>query len=97
MLDEQGACSAVGSPATVLQQMERFVERTGVDELIIASQIFDHEARVRSFEIAMNVWSSRPGRRTPEHGGESEGQGGRPAGGEGQAPWSGAGRYTFHE
>ena len=59
MLDEQGACSAVGSPATVLEQMERFVERTGVDELMIASQIFDHDARVRSFEITMEVWSSR--------------------------------------
>ena len=59
MLDEQGACSAVGSPVTVLEQMERFVERTGVDELMIASQIFDHGARVRSFEIAMEVWSSR--------------------------------------
>ena len=61
MLDENGACSAVGAPATVLGQMERFVERTGVDELMIASQIFDHDARVRSFEIAMEVWSSRPG------------------------------------
>ena len=60
MLDEQGACSAVGSPAAVLRQMEEFVDRTGVDELMIASQIFDHEARVRSFEIAMDVWSSRP-------------------------------------
>ena len=59
MLDEQGACSAVGSPATVLEQMERFVERTGVDELMIASQIFDHDARVRSFEITMDVWSNR--------------------------------------
>ena len=62
MLDEQGACSAVGSPATVLGQMERFVERTGVDELMIASQIFDHDARVRSFEIAMEAWSGRAGR-----------------------------------
>ena len=59
MLDEQSACSAVGSPATVLGQMERFVERTGVDELMIASMIYDHDARVRSFEIAMEVWSSR--------------------------------------
>ena len=62
MLDEQGACSAVGAPATVLGQMERFVERTGVDELMIASMIFDHAARVRSFEIAMEVWSSRAAR-----------------------------------
>ena len=26
---------------------------------MIASQIFDHDARVRSFEITMEVWSSR--------------------------------------
>ena len=38
------------------------MERTGVDELMIASQIFDHDARVRSFEIAMEAWSSRAGR-----------------------------------
>ncbi len=61
MLDEQGACSAVGSPANVLRQMEEFVKRTQVDELMLAAQIFDHEARVRSFEIAMDVWSRRPG------------------------------------
>ena len=66
MLDEQGACSAVGSPATVLLEMEAFVERTGVDELMVAAQIFDHGARVRSFEIAMDVWSRRPGRPATE-------------------------------
>ena len=64
MLDEQGACSAAGAPETVLGQMERFVERTGVDELMIASQIFDHDARARSFEIAMDVWANRTGRRS---------------------------------
>ena len=64
MLDEQGACTAVGSSATVLGQMERFVERTGVDELMIASMIFDHGARVRSFEIAMERWSSRNDRKS---------------------------------
>ena len=59
MLDEQGACSAVGAPDAVGEQMARFVARTGVDELMIAAQIFDHEARARSFEIAMEVWSRR--------------------------------------
>lgn len=68
MLDEQGACSAFGSPATVFGQMQRFVERTGVDELMIASQIFDHDARVRSFEIAMEVWSARTARRSAPPG-----------------------------
>lgn len=58
MLDMQGSCSAVGAPATVRAQMEEFVERTGVDELMIASQVFDHAARKRSFQLAMEAWSS---------------------------------------
>jgi hypothetical protein len=32
--------------------MSAFVERTGADELMITSQVFDHTARLRSFEIA---------------------------------------------
>ena len=59
MLDEHGACSAVGAPATVLAQMEEFVRLTGVNEIMLNGQIFEHQARLRSFEIAMSVWSSR--------------------------------------
>ena len=59
MLDADGSCTAVGSPASVLIQMTEFVERTGVDELIITGHIFDHEARLRSYEIAMSVWADR--------------------------------------
>ena len=59
MLDEHGACSAVGSPTTVLAQMEEFVRLTEVDEIMLAAQIYDHQARLQSFEIAMSVWSSR--------------------------------------
>ncbi len=59
MLDAHGTCSAVGSPPSVLAQMSAFVERAGVDELILNSQIFDHGARLRSYEIASSVWSSR--------------------------------------
>ena len=45
------SCSAIGSPATVCAALEAFVARTGADELMIVSQIFDHEARRRSYEI----------------------------------------------
>ena len=61
MLDAQGACSAVGSPDSVLAQMRAFVARTGVDELMLNAQIFDHAARLKSFEIAMRVWSRSMG------------------------------------
>ena len=43
--------SFVGSGETVRAGLERFVEETGVDELIIASAIYDHAARLRSYEI----------------------------------------------
>jgi alkanesulfonate monooxygenase SsuD/methylene tetrahydromethanopterin reductase-like flavin-dependent oxidoreductase (luciferase family) len=45
------ACSFVGAPATVTPALKAFVERTGVDELIVASAIFDPEARARSYEM----------------------------------------------
>jgi luciferase family oxidoreductase group 1 len=56
MLDHQGSCSAVGAPETVAAQLRDFVDRTGVDELMIAAQIYDHSKRVQSFEIAMSAW-----------------------------------------
>jgi hypothetical protein len=31
--------------------LEEFVRETGADELMVTSQIFDHQARLRSFEI----------------------------------------------
>jgi luciferase family oxidoreductase group 1 len=51
MVDNVLSCSAIGSPARVREQTEAFVARTGADELMITSQIFDHQARLRSFEI----------------------------------------------
>jgi luciferase family oxidoreductase group 1 len=51
MLDEVLSCSAIGSPTAVREALHAFVERTGADELMIASQIFDHAARMRSYEI----------------------------------------------
>jgi len=46
------SCSAIGGPATVVRRLRDFIVRTGADELMITSQIFDHDARVHSFEIA---------------------------------------------
>jgi len=49
------ACSAVGSPDTVRRALQDFIDRTGVDELILTGQIHDHAARLKSFEIAAQV------------------------------------------
>ena len=45
----------VGSPATVQKGVEDFLERTGVDELMLTSAIYDQGARKRSFEIAAEI------------------------------------------
>ncbi|MEQ9363488.1 MAG: hypothetical protein RIF32_04555, partial [Leptospirales bacterium] len=47
--------SAIGSSATVRDQIKQFIELTGPDELIITAHIFDHDARLRSLEIAAGV------------------------------------------
>ena len=44
-------CSFVGSPATVESQLRDFVARTGIDELLVASAIYDQRAKLRSFEL----------------------------------------------
>ena len=43
--------AVVGDPATVKRGLADFVERTGVNELMVTSAIFDHAARRHSFEI----------------------------------------------
>jgi luciferase family oxidoreductase group 1 len=49
------SCSAIGSPDTVRRQLQAFVDHTGADELMITSQIFDHPARLRSYEITAGL------------------------------------------
>jgi luciferase family oxidoreductase group 1 len=55
LLDQVLPCSAIGSEETVLHQVKDFIAHTGADELMITSQIFDHAARLRSYEIAAKV------------------------------------------
>jgi alkanesulfonate monooxygenase SsuD/methylene tetrahydromethanopterin reductase-like flavin-dependent oxidoreductase (luciferase family) len=45
------ARSVVGSPETVRSGLDAFVAETGVEEVMIVSDIYDHAARLRSFEI----------------------------------------------
>ena len=49
------ACSFVGSPATVSEGLKSFVAETRADELIVASAIYDHAARLRSYEMLAEV------------------------------------------
>jgi alkanesulfonate monooxygenase SsuD/methylene tetrahydromethanopterin reductase-like flavin-dependent oxidoreductase (luciferase family) len=49
-------CSAVGSPGTVRHRLEELLEETEADEIIATAQIYDHAARLRSFEIAAQLF-----------------------------------------
>jgi luciferase family oxidoreductase group 1 len=55
LLEQVLSCSAIGAPATVRAAMQAFIQRTGADELMVTSQIFEHQARLRSYEIAAQV------------------------------------------
>src|SRR5690606_27921366 len=55
ILDEVLSCSAIGAPKTVREQLMDFIARTEPDEVMIASMIYDHRARLRSYEIAAEV------------------------------------------
>ena len=50
------ACSVVGAPATVREDLARFVAETGADELMVNAAIYDHAARLRSYELLAEAW-----------------------------------------
>jgi luciferase family oxidoreductase group 1 len=55
MLAHALACSVVGSPQTVRKGLQHFIARHAPDELMVTAQIFDHAARLRSFEIVADA------------------------------------------
>ena len=55
-VDAALACAAVGAPDTVRSAIQAFVERHRPDELMLTANIFDHDARRRSFALAMEAW-----------------------------------------
>jgi alkanesulfonate monooxygenase SsuD/methylene tetrahydromethanopterin reductase-like flavin-dependent oxidoreductase (luciferase family) len=47
--------SMVGSAETVRRELEEFVGLTNADELMIVTSIYNHSARIRSYEIVAEV------------------------------------------
>lgn len=52
MLDQVMSCTAIGTQGEVEAMLRRLIARTGADEIIVAGQMFDQDARRRSFSIA---------------------------------------------
>jgi luciferase family oxidoreductase group 1 len=55
LLDQVLPYSAIGSAESIAKSLKEFIVQTGADELMITSQIFDHAARLRSYEITADV------------------------------------------
>ncbi|HYJ05109.1 MAG TPA: LLM class flavin-dependent oxidoreductase [Chthoniobacterales bacterium] len=51
-IDQRTRCSAVGSPETIRRRFQELLAQTQADEIIATAQVYDHTARLRSFEIA---------------------------------------------
>jgi luciferase family oxidoreductase group 1 len=69
-LDHAFGEAIVGSRATVKAGIESFLERSGLDELMVTAAIYDHEARLRSFEIVAEIrdaLAAVPRRRSARH------------------------------
>ena len=54
-IDRSLGCSAVGAPETVAERLRIITEETDADELMLTALMYDHKARLRSFEIAAQL------------------------------------------
>ncbi|WP_425590050.1 LLM class flavin-dependent oxidoreductase [Fictibacillus sp. S7] len=56
-IDQQLRTTMIGTPETVKAKLQEFLDETKADEMIINAQIFDHQDRLRSYEIVSEVFS----------------------------------------
>lgn len=52
------SCSAVGSPETLHRQLTQLIKRYQPDEMMVTGMIHNHQARLKSFEMAADVLKS---------------------------------------
>ena len=55
ILEHKLNLSFIGGPEKVKKEIEQFIEETQVDEIMFNAQIYDHQARLRSFEIISEI------------------------------------------
>jgi luciferase family oxidoreductase group 1 len=57
-IEQQLRSTIIGNPETVRNKLQSFLDETKADEMIINGQIYDHKARLKSFEIVSEIWKS---------------------------------------
>ncbi|BDA79233.1 hypothetical protein LPTSP3_g21630 [Leptospira kobayashii] len=59
-IEQRLGSSVLGSPSTVKQKLNDFIEKTGADELIVNTMVYDYEKRIRSYEILSQIKKEAP-------------------------------------
>jgi alkanesulfonate monooxygenase SsuD/methylene tetrahydromethanopterin reductase-like flavin-dependent oxidoreductase (luciferase family) len=49
------ACTFTGGKDTLRNKLSKFIDETGVDELMISSNIYDKEAKLKSFSVLQDA------------------------------------------
>lgn len=60
-IQQMMACSFVGTEKTISDDLRRFLEMTEVDELMISTNIYEHQERLKSYEITAKVMKNLQG------------------------------------
>ncbi len=59
LLQQRQAANIVGSKETVKEQLQAFLNKTEADEVIVNAQIYDHKARLHSYELLAEIVNSK--------------------------------------
>jgi len=54
------ACTFIGSPETLQNELFEFIEETKIDELMVSTNIYDQQARLKSYSILSEVLQAAP-------------------------------------
>jgi luciferase family oxidoreductase group 1 len=57
-IEGQMSEAIVGGPETVVEKLSSLVQRTRADEVIVATDAYDFDARVRSYEVLAEGWGT---------------------------------------
>ncbi|AIE61646.1 LLM class flavin-dependent oxidoreductase [Bacillus methanolicus] len=63
-VEQQLGSSIIGNPETVKEKLQNFLDDTQADEIMINASIFDHQARLRSYEIVADITNLQEQRET---------------------------------
>jgi len=58
-IDQMAHYTFVGNAPTVQKGLQAFVDQTGIDEIMVASHIFEHSAKLKSYELIAPFFKKR--------------------------------------